>query len=184
MNMIECSLIHYQYGGIKYFIMNLKQEYFDLISEDNSPEELERQFKHIKPVLIELEAFLREKGYNESLIERQIGYCTYFIMNYFFVYADESSLLETDDGVIRIFLGNWYIRKSGSPSFSEMKLILSALFDFFEFIYKNGFITDEHFEEIKLVCKDKDWFERRLKTYHSADGEDFLEWIEEYNYDW
>ena len=104
-------------------------------------------------------------------------------MNYFFVYADELSILETDDTTIRRFLGNWYIRKNWAPKFKEMKEILSALFDFFEFICKKGFITIEQFEKIKQVCKDKDWFENRLKTYKTAKGDIFKEWINEYNYD-
>ena len=66
----------------------------------------------------------------------------------------------------------------------KIKEILSALFDFFEFIYQNEFITIEQLEMIKQVCKDKNWFETRLKTYKSADGDDFRKWIEEYNYDW
>ncbi len=104
-------------------------------------------------------------------------------MDYFFIYADEMSVLDADDTTIRTFLGNWYIRKNWSPKFKEMKEILSALFDFFEFLYDRKFITAEKFEEIKLVCKDKAWFEHRLKTYNTAKREDFKEWIDEYNYD-
>jgi hypothetical protein len=92
--------------------------------------------------------------------------------------------LETDDTTIRKFLGNWYIRKHWTPSFKEMKEILSALFDFFEFLCKRELITDEQFEAIKQVCKDKEWFETRLKTYKTSDGKDFKDWIDEYNYDW
>ena len=104
-------------------------------------------------------------------------------MNYFFVYADEMSVLETDDFTIRKFLGNWYIRKNWSPNFKEMKEILSALFDFFEFISHKELISTEQLEKIKQACKDKNWFENRLKTYETADGDDFRRWIEEYNYD-
>ena len=94
------------------------------------------------------------------------------------------SVLETDDSTIRKFLGNWYIRKNWTPNLKEMKEILSALFDFFEFLYKRELITDEQIEIIKLVCKDKEWFETRLKTYKTTDTKGFKEWIDEYNYDW
>lgn len=105
-------------------------------------------------------------------------------MNYFFVYEGKMSVLQTEEITIRTFLGNWYIRKNWSPKFKEMKEILSALFDFFEFIHNKEFITDEQFEKIKQVCKEKNWFEHRLKTYKTANGDDFKKWIEEYNYDW
>jgi len=45
-------------------------------------------------------------------------------------------------------------------------------------------ITTEQFENIKLVCKDKIWFENRLKTYKTTDTQGFKAWIDEYNYDW
>ena len=163
--------------------MKLKKENFACIKEDNSEEENHKQWENSKIVFEEFKKYLIDKGYKDILIERQLGYSSYFIMNYFFVYADELSILEADETTIRIFLGNWYIRKNWSPKFKEMKEILSAIFDFFEFIYKNEFISIEQFDDIKQVCKNKDWFEHRLKTYKTTNGEDFKKWIEEYNYD-
>lgn len=164
--------------------MELKNENFECIKEDNSEEEHNRQWENSKIVFDEFEKYLSNKNYKDELIERQLGYSSYFVMNYFFVYEDNTSVLATDDTKIRTFLGNWYIRKSWSPNFKEMKETLSALFDFFEFLCSKEFITIEQFEKIKQVCKDKDWFENRLKTYKSADMNAFKKWIEEYNYDW
>ena len=164
--------------------MKLKRENFECIKEDNSEEENDRQWENSKIVFDELKKFLSSKKYKDALIERQLGYSSFFVMNYFFVYADELSILETDDTTIRKFLGNWYIRKSGSPKFKEMKEILLALFDFFEFVCEREFISIGQFEKIKQVCKDKDWFENRLKTYKTTDREGFSKWIDEYNYDW
>jgi hypothetical protein len=164
--------------------MKLENKHFECIKEDNSEEEDERQWKNSEIVFDEFKKYLSSKKYKKKLIERQLGYCSFFMMNYFFVYDDELSILATDGTTIRTFLGNWYIRKNGSPNFNEMKEILSALFDFFEFTCKNEFITVEQFEKIKQVCKDKEWFENRLKTYKPADGFAFKKWIDEYNYDW
>ena len=111
-------------------------------------------------------------------------YASFYVMSYFFVYEDVLSVLETDDTTIRKFLGNWYIRKNLTPNFKEMKEILSAVFDFFEFLCTRELITDEQFETIKQVCKDKVWFENRLKTYKTSDTKGFKAWIDEYNYDW
>jgi hypothetical protein len=65
-----------------------------------------------------------------------------------------------------------------------MKEFLRAISDFFTFIRNEGFISDLDLEEIKDVCKDVGWFEMRLQTYSAAEGNEFYEWIEEYNYDW
>jgi len=162
----------------------LKTKNFECIKEDNSEEEHERQWENSQIVFDEFGKYLSKKNYKEELIERQLGYSSFFVMNYFFVYEDLLSVLETDDTTIRKFLGNWYIRKNWSPTFKEMKEILSALFDFFEFIHHKEFIDMEQFEKIKQVCKDKHWFENRLKTYKTADGNAFKKWIDEYNYDW
>ncbi len=65
-----------------------------------------------------------------------------------------------------------------------MMEILSSLFDFFEFLFTRELITEEQFEIIKQVCKDKAWFENRLKTYKTSDTKNFKKWIDEFNYDW
>ena len=164
--------------------MKLQSKNFECVKEDNSEEENERQWENSKIVFDEFRKYLSSKNYKDELIERQLGYSSYFMMNYFFVYDNEMSILATNETTIRTFLGNWYIRKNWSPNFKEMKEILSALIDFFEFTYKNEFITIEQFEKIKQVCKDKNWFENRLKTYKTTNTEGFRKWIEEYNYDW
>jgi hypothetical protein len=164
--------------------MKLKTKTFECIKEDNSEEENQRQWKNSKIVFDEFRKYLSEKNYKEELIERQLGYSSFFVMNYIFVYEGKMSVLETEEITIRTFLGNWYIRKNLSPNFIEMKEFLSALFDFFEFIQHKEFITNEQLEKIKQVCKDKNWFEHRLKTYKTAEGNAFKKWIDEYNYDW
>ena len=164
--------------------MQLKKEHFECIDEALPEEEERRQWEKLQPVFDEFENHLRSKNYNDHQIQRHLEYSSFFVMNYFFVYEDLLSVLETDDTTIRKFLGNWYIRKNLTANLKEMKEILSALFDFFEFIYNKEFLDVEQFDKIKQVCKDKDWFENRLKTYKTADGKDFKAWIDEYNYDW
>jgi hypothetical protein len=164
--------------------MKLKKENFECIKEDNSEEENNRQWEITQVVFDEFEEYLRSKNYNDNLVQRQLEYSSFYVMNYFFVYEDLLSVLETDDTIIRKFLGNWYIRKNWTPNMKEIKEILSALFEFFEFLCKRELIAAEQFENIKLVCKDKEWFEYRLKTYKTTDTKGFKEWIDEYNYDW
>ena len=164
--------------------MKLTKENFECVKEDNSEEEENRQWEITQIVFDEFEEYLRKKSYNDKLVQRQLEYSSFFVMSYFFVYEDELSVLDSDDSTIRKFLGNWYIRKNMSPNMKEIKEILSALFDFFEFLCKRELITEEQFETIKQVCKDKEWFENRLKTYKTTDTKGFRAWIDEYNYDW
>lgn len=163
--------------------MKLTTENFECLNEAISEEEEKRQWEKSQIVFDEFEEYLHTKGYNDALIQRQLEYSSFFIMNYFFVYEDEISVLETNDTTIRKFLGNWYIRENESPSLMEMKEILSALLDFFEFVLITDFITAEQFEVIEQVCNDKTWFENRLKTYNTTSKAGLKKWIEEYDYD-
>jgi hypothetical protein len=164
--------------------MRLTKENFECVNQANSEEEEQRQWEKSQIVFDEFEAYLHLKGYNDTLIQRQLEYSSYFVMHYFFVYEDVLSVLETDDIILRKFLGNWYIRENETPTFEEMKEILTALLDFFEFVLVADFITAEQFENIELVCNNKSWFENRLNTYKTTDTKDLKLWINEYNYDW
>ncbi|MGD2250122.1 MAG: hypothetical protein PVF58_17095 [Candidatus Methanofastidiosia archaeon] len=109
----------------------------------------------------------------------------FFVMDYLFTYESVESVLEVSGDTIRVFLGNWYIRKFLITPLSEIKEILRALNNFFTFLEAKGFISEVDLEELKGVCKDVSWFEMQLKTYFSADDDKkFCEWIDEYNYDW
>ena len=154
--------------------MELKNENFECIKEDNSEEEHNRQWENSKIVFDEFEKYLSNKNYKDELIERQLGYSSYFVMNYFFVYEDNTSVLATDDTTIRTFLGNWYIRKSWSPNFKEMKETLSALFDFFELQCSKKFVTIEQVEKITQVWKDKDELINRKKHDKETDKKVFI----------
>jgi hypothetical protein len=161
----------------------IQKENFKRILKDNSEEEHRKQLDNSKIIFDEFKQYLEGKTIKESIIERQLEFSLFFVMDYLFVYSDKLSILETDDVTIRKFLGNWYIRKNSLGNFKEIKEILSALFDFFEFIYIKEFITIEQLDDIKKVCKDKDWFENRMKTYKTTSSDDFKKWIAEYNYD-
>ena len=159
-------------------------KHFECIKEDNSEEEDKRQWERSKIVFDHFYDYLREKGLKENLAGRRTEMVAYFVMNYLFVYDDVENILEVSDETIRRFLGNWYIRKSMNPKLTEIKSFLKAISDFFTYLKERGFISKVHLQEIKEVCKDRAWFEMRLKTYFKAEGDDFYKWIEEYNYDW
>lgn len=163
--------------------MSLSKEDFRRIKEDNSDEENERQWKHSEKAFEAFHEYLLNKKYNKSLAKRQVQNAVYFVLHYLFVYSDEESVLEVDDTTIRTFLGNFHIRKSWSTDEKEIKEILSALFDFFDFLLSTELIDKEQHQSLIETCRDKKWFEMRLETYMDADGDDFMDWIEEYNYD-
>jgi len=161
----------------------IKEEHFECIMEDNSEEEREKQWKGSKIIFDHFYEYLKNKGLKESTASRRTEMATFFIMDYLFVYDNVMSILEVSGDTIRTFLGNWYIRKFMSPSMPDIKSYLECISDFFTFLNEKSFISQEKLSKIKEVCKDKAWFEMRLKTYFESRGDDFYEWIEEYNYD-
>jgi len=161
----------------------IKSEHFECIKEDNSQEEYEKQWKRSKIVFDCFYEYLKDKGLKESTAGKRTEMAAFFIMDYLFVYDDAMSILEVSGDAIRTFLGNWYIRKFINPSMPRIKSYLKSISDFFTFLRETGFISKGELSEIKEVCKDKAWFEMRLKTYFSAKRDDFYEWLQEYNYD-
>jgi len=161
----------------------IKNEHFECIKEDNSEEEYEKQWKRSKIIFDHFYEYLKNKGLKESTASRRTEMVAFFVMDYLFVYDDAMSVLEVSGDTIRTFLGNWYIRKFMNPSMPNIKSYLKSISDFFTFLNEKGFISKEELSEIKEVCRDKAWFEMRLKTYFETQGDDFYEWIQEYNYD-
>ncbi|MCD6474615.1 MAG: hypothetical protein J7K47_06930 [Thermoplasmata archaeon] len=161
----------------------IKMEHFKCIKRDNSPEEHEKQWRRSKIIFDCFHEYLKNKGLKERTASRQTEMVAFFVMDYLFVYDDAMSVLEVDGDTIRRFLGNWYIRKFLNPNMSEIKSFLRAILNFFTFLQENGFISNEQLSEIKEVCKDKAWFEMRLKTYFEAEGDAFYEWLREYDYE-
>ena len=162
----------------------MKEEDFECIKEDNSDEEYKKQWKRSKIIFDHFYEYLKDKGLRESTAGKRTDMAAYFVMDYLFIYDAAMSILEVSGDTVRTFLGNWYIRKYMRPRMPEIKSLLRAISDLFTFFQKEDFISKEHLREIKEVCKDRSWFEMRLKSYFEADGDDFRKWIEEYNYDW
>jgi hypothetical protein len=164
--------------------MELRREHFECIKEENSEEEDERQWEKSKIVFDHFCEYLKNKGLKESTSSKRTKMAIFFIMDYLFVYDDIESILEVSGDTIRTFLGNWYIRKFLDPRISEIKSFLRSILDFFTFLQEEDFVSEADLAEIRDVCKDVSWFEMRLRTYRTAEGHKFHEWIEEYNYDW
>lgn len=163
----------------------IKIRHFECVMKENSEEERKKQWERSEIIFDNFYKYLKNKGLNEDTASRRTNQMTFFIMNYFFIYEDNiENILLINDDTIRTFLGNWYIRKIMNPRMSEIKSFLRAISDFFTFVQKEDFISKEELQEMKQVCKDIEWFEMRLKTYFEVQGDDFYEWIQEYNYDY
>jgi site-specific recombinase XerD len=161
----------------------IKIEDFNNIKEDNSPEESDRQWKITKKIFDNFYEYMEGKKLNERTIGRYVEMSAFFIMDYVFVYEDIYSILDISEETIRKFLGNWYIRKNWTPNVKEIKRFLISIKYFFAYLNEYGYISAEALKGIKSVCKDKEWFEMRLKTYSEAEGDKFYDWLREYNYD-
>ena len=165
--------------------MNLEKEHFECIKEENSEEEDERQWERSRIVFDHFHEYLLNRGLKEETADDRTQRVIFFVMDYLFVYRDVESILEISADSIRMFLGNWYIRKFLDPKISEIKFFLRAILDFYKFLLKEDIVSEADLEEMEGVCKDIPWFEMRLRTYFEADDdEEFREWLQEYNYDW
>jgi len=162
----------------------LKRGHFESIKEDNSEEENEKQWLRSKIIFDQFYEYLKNKGLNQNTASRRTDRAAFFIMNYLFVYDNARNILEVSEDTIRKFLGNWCMRKLWNPSIRGINSYLKGISDFYAFLKDRGFISKEKLSEIKDVCKDRAWFKMRLQTYFEAQGDDFFNWIQEYNYEW
>ena len=160
------------------------KEHLECIKEENSEEEDERQWERSKIVFDRFHEYLLNRGLKERTADDRTQRVVFYVMNYLFVYEDVENILEASADTIRTFLGNWYIRKFWDPNMPEIKSFLRAILDFYKFLVKEGLASEASLEEMEEVCKDVPWFEMRLRTYFAADGDEFHEWLQEYNYDW
>ncbi|MCD4784409.1 MAG: hypothetical protein K8T10_11365 [Candidatus Eremiobacteraeota bacterium] len=161
----------------------IKYEYFRCIMEDNSQEEYDLQREHSSVIFDQFRAYLKAKGVKEKKAEELENRAFFFIMDYLFTYSDTTNIIAVNKNIIRVYMGNWYIRKFMNPTMKEINASLRAVSSFYTFLHEEGFVSKDTLEEINSVCKDKKWFEMRLKTYHKAGRENFYDWIQEYNYD-
>ena len=164
-------------------LAEMNEACFELVVDDYDWKE--KQWEQSKPLFDGFYKYLQEtKGLKEATAAQKTNMAAHFVMNFLFVYCDGmDSILFVDGDVIRTFLGNWYIRKSFSPRVKEMNGFLKAIVDFYTFIHKEGFMSKGSLQEIKETCKDKEWFAQRLKSYFESSGDEFEDWIMEYNYD-
>lgn len=158
----------------------------ECIKEDNGEEEYEKQWERSKIVFDHFYEYLKGRGLKDSTAGRRTEMAAFFIMDYVFVYEDIMDMREVYDTTIKRFLGNWYIRKFLDPQISTINSFLRAISDFYTFLHKNSFITKRDLEEIKEICKDKEWFEMRHVTYYQAlrsgDEDEYYDWVDEYDY--
>lgn len=62
--------------------MKLENKHFECNKEDNSEEENERQWENSKIAFDEFKIYLSNKNVKDNIIDRQLGWSSYFVMNY------------------------------------------------------------------------------------------------------
>ena len=165
-------------------LADLRETCFELIARDDCDDWEKEQWEQSYALFEAFFEYLKnEKGLKEETAGKKVNLAVFFVMNFLFIYYDSiQDIRHVDDSAIRTFLGNWYIRKFMSPNTAEINKFLRAIADFYTFLYKRGFVGKYDLQEIKEACKDKDWFVQRLKSYFATSGEEFEDWIIEYDY--
>lgn len=62
--------------------MKLENKHFECIKEDNSEKENEMQCGNSKIVFDEFKIYLSNKNLKVNIIDKQLGWSSYFVMNY------------------------------------------------------------------------------------------------------
>ncbi|MFD1037315.1 SEC-C metal-binding domain-containing protein [Virgibacillus byunsanensis] len=136
-------------------------------------EEFEKNyFEKLKCTLDAFAADLYEnQGLKMETINHHTGRLELFAE---FLYHQDVKLQEIHADYIIDFLGDYYIRKVLNSKHSDIAPYLTLFKKFAKYAYENEYINKKVFDEIKMVCKQKQFFLHRFDTYFSSS--DLEEW--------
>nr|WP_280516887.1 SEC-C metal-binding domain-containing protein [Lederbergia sp. NSJ-179] len=139
-------------------------------------EEKESEKNYFENLSKTLDAFSTDLSENQGLkietVNRHVRRLGFFAEIY--LYHRGVNLEEIHADYIIDFLGDYYIRKVLDSKQSDIAPYLTSFKKFAKFAYENGYLSKEDFDEIKMVCKQKEFFLHRFDTYFSSS--DLEEW--------
>ncbi|GEM_PF-1139589 len=113
--------------------------------------------------------YLSEKqGLKEETVNRHMGRISFFGQNYLRNYVGDSIEDFHSDQIID-FLGDFYIRKVLNSTERDVGPYLTTFKKFAKFLKENENLDRAELDEINMVCKQRDYFKHRFKTYFASD---------------
>lgn len=146
-------------------------------------EEMERCGEETGRLIECFSKYLRsEHNLPEELASQYASAVDHYARDFLLPYGGYT-VLGYEEGFIRTFLGNWYIRKHMAPELDWIYVSLRALAAFYAFLYRVGWIDRDRAEQAIQECRDHAWYKKRLEGYWKVSDKAFADWAEEYNYD-
>jgi len=99
----------------------------------------------------------------------------YFIRDYL-IGARQLNILETADGDVRRFAGNWYIVNTLEPDSDELDVHLKGICEFFRFLAAQQAITAAAFQAIASDCQQSAFYRQRIDSFWDIQGDGYLTW--------
>ena len=136
-----------------------------LEEDEDLEEELHETLRH---TLDEFYAYLHDtQKLKENTVNQHVGRMRFFSDSY--LLYDGSSIEEFDADHIINFLGDFYIRKVFNSTESDVGPYLTTFKRFAKFLFEKEKLSKLEFDEINMVCKQKDYFKHRFETYFATD---------------
>ncbi|MCK4258358.1 MAG: hypothetical protein KAX49_05235 [Halanaerobiales bacterium] len=115
--------------------------------------------KENEKLLAKFENKLKEDGLSKITIKNHL-FNTSFYINEFLTYYEA---IRAKEGILEIdeFFNDWFIRKASWSNESNVKSSITSINKFYKFMYSEGLVTKDDFEEMKAIIKEsrKDWIE-------------------------
>ena len=102
----------------------------------------------------------------------------YFIRD-FAVAIKERNIFDERPGLVRQFVGNWYIVNTLEPNDAELSRHLAGITAFYQFLRSRALISAAFLDRIERECADRDYYAGRIASFWAIKGDGYLAWERE-----
>ena len=113
---------------------------------------------------------LASKGLKAKTMNQHVENIKFFAQDYLFNY-NSKALIDLTAEDIRDYLGTWYIRKWAGVSKTNITQNLVAFKKFAKYLHDTKKISEDDYQDILDLCKDKAYFLKRFDAYNSLPSE-------------
>lgn len=94
-----------------------------------------------------------------------------------FIIADRhENLFAIDANRVRQFAGHWYIIRTTEPNLKELQGILTGTAQFYQFLARQGLVTELAADKITSQCREFDYYQERINDFWAIEGDGYNRW--------